>query len=112
MKRLSNLLFWVFVFLSYDFGLLPILLYIATLFFLSMAILTDFLKYSEDKFRSSKMYVQGDCKLFRLKGLNIIHQKKPMGRGVGVTSPQQNPELRNPPPNSVIEAVLKSVCSR
>ena len=73
-------------------------------------ILIDYLKPSSTGILSSKLYVQGDCKLFRYKALSFSHHKEPMGDGTGDRSNPKNPEWRYPPPNSVNEIILKDVC--
>jgi hypothetical protein len=75
--------------------------------------LTDYLK---PKFGdlSGKIYNQGDCKLFRHKSLSFSFHKEPMGGGTGdVQEPVKKQQgWKYPPPNSVDELILKSVCSR
>ena len=61
---------------------------------------------------SSKVYSQGDCKLFRIKVLSFSFHKEPMGGGTGDSYSPENPEWEYPPPDSVSESILKSVCSR
>ena len=41
--------------------------------------LLDYLKPTFQGYLSSKGYIQGDCKLFRLKYLTIIHRNQPKG---------------------------------
>ena len=59
---------------------------------------------------SIKFYQQGDCNLFRFKGLNWIFYKEPMGQGDSkiYTSPDEN--WTYPHPNSSWEIVLLTVC--
>ena len=76
--------------------------------------LTDYLK--PDKFGSvstlsAKVYNQGDCKLFRFKGLSYSFYKEPMGSGDPLVAGPDK-EWKYPPPNSVFETVLKEVCNR
>jgi len=75
--------------------------------------LTDFLKPTKNGRLSSKIYKQGDCKLFRDKILSDTYYNTPMGRGE-VASGSNKPEKdwSYPSPNSVMEYILKSVCSR
>ena len=61
---------------------------------------------------SSKLYRQGDCKLFRWKGLSWSWHKEPMGGGSGETNNDPDKEWKYPPPNSLNETTLKIVCSR
>jgi len=57
------------------------------------------------------MYKQGDCKLFRHKSLSVSFYKEPMGGGK--SEKHGIPEgWFYPPPNTVTETILKSVCSR
>ena len=56
---------------------------------------------------SSKLYAQGDCKLFRFKNLSSSLHKEPMGGGTGEIHNPKNPEWDYPPPNSPIETILK-----
>ena len=61
---------------------------------------------------SVKVYLQGDCKLFRFKVLSLFDYKQPMGAGSGETPPVPE-KWKNwdyPPPNSPVETVLKKVC--
>jgi hypothetical protein len=61
---------------------------------------------------SSKVCIQGDCKLFRLKYLSLSYHKKPMGGGAGDTHNYKNPEWAYPPPDTSIEYILERVCSK
>ena len=74
--------------------------------------LIDYLKPTKYGDLSSKVYRQGDCKLFRYKYLSFSFHKEPMGRGTGdVQEPvKQSQGWKYPPPNSSNETVLKSVC--
>ena len=74
--------------------------------------LIDFLKPSPYGDLSDKTYAQGDCKKFRYKNLSFSFHKKPMGGGTGETSNTPDKEWDYPPPNSVIETVLKTVCNQ
>ena len=75
--------------------------------------LTDYLKPKIGDL-SGKTYKQGDCKLFRFKVLSNSFHKEPMGGGTGEISEPigENGNWQYPPPNSVQEGFLKSVCSR
>ena len=66
-----------------------------------------------DEFFSSTLYIQGDCKLFRLKTLSFSSHKKPMGEG-GAAKTDNTPDKDwfYPPPESAAETVLKLVCSQ
>ena len=74
--------------------------------------LVDFVKptqYGEFSFRE---YLQGDCKLFRFKVLTEVYYKQSMGRGTSSEHTQKNPKWHYPRPVSVVESILKKVCSR
>jgi len=76
-------------------------------------VLIDYLKPNSFGDFSSKSYNQGDCKLIRLKYLSDSYYKEQMGRGtLSFSSNTPDKEWRYPPPNSVDENFLKSVCSR
>jgi hypothetical protein len=60
---------------------------------------------------SSKTYRQGDCNLFREKSLSISGYKEPMGKGTGETYTYPDADWGYPPPDSIIEEILKLVCS-
>ena len=74
--------------------------------------LTDYLKPISGGYLSSKIYKQGDCKLFRFKDLSFIFHKEPMGGGTGDTSNNPDKEWNYPSPNAVNETILKSVCNQ
>ena len=75
-------------------------------------ILSDILKPTMQGHLSSKTYNQGDCKLFRVKYLSWIFYLKPMGGGTGNSDGPKNPQWDYPDPNSVMENILRAVCSR
>ena len=72
--------------------------------------LVDFLKPDKWGDMSAEAYEQGDCELFRYKGLNWFFHKEPMGEGPAQISNDADKEWNYPPPNSVDEIVLKTVC--
>ena len=72
--------------------------------------LADYLKPGEYGTLSSKTYTQGDCKKFRYKNLSTSYHKEPMGGGTGEISNALDKEWTYPPPDTVIETILKSVC--
>ena len=74
--------------------------------------LRDGLKPNKYGTLSTKIYKQGDCKLFRFKYLSYVFHKQPMGRDTGDNHSPKNPEWKYPSPNTVDEVILKSVCSR
>lgn len=60
---------------------------------------------------SSKVYIKGDCKLFRHKALSGSYYKKLMDEGAG--EPFTPPDKWGyPPPNTSIETILKTVCNQ
>ena len=74
--------------------------------------LDDFLKPDKDGDSSSKVYFQGDCKLFRHKYLSDSYHTQPMGGGTPSTSSKKPDKHWNyPPPNSIGEFILKRVCA-
>ena len=75
--------------------------------------LRDYLKPTGTGVLSSKVYNQGDCKSFRYKYLSDSYYNQPMGNG-DKTGGSNKPgkEWIYPSPNSSMETVLKSVCSR
>ena len=74
--------------------------------------LNDFLKPSEYGDLSSKVYIQGDCKNFRLLRLSLSHHQEPMGGGSGDVGNSKNQDWDYPPPDSVSEVMLTIVCNR
>ena len=75
-------------------------------------VLLDKLRPSKTGTLSSKLYFQGDCKLFRNKMLSLSLHKEPMGGGIGRVDNRSDKGWRYPSPNSNSENILKSVCSR
>jgi hypothetical protein len=73
--------------------------------------LSDYLKPSKSGVLSAKLYTQGDCKLFRYKYLSMSFYTEPMGNGTPSSTFEPPEKWRYPPPSSVSETVLKSVCS-
>ncbi len=72
--------------------------------------LSDWLKPTEYGTLSAKTYIQGDCKKFRYKWLSGSSHKEPMGGGTGEIDNTPDKEWTYPPPDSVSETVLKTVC--
>jgi len=72
--------------------------------------LVDLLKPDKDGDLSYKLYQHGDCKLFRYKYLSASNYKQPMGGGHGADYNEPDKDWRYPPPYSINEVVLKSVC--
>jgi hypothetical protein len=73
-------------------------------------VLADYLK-PNDGYISTKMYLQGDCKLFRLKYLTFIFHKEPMGKGDFNRYNEPDKEWTYPNPNGLSEITLKAACS-
>ena len=75
--------------------------------------MSDYLKPTINGHFSDKVYIQGDCKLFRLKYLSFSFHKEPMVGGTGDTPPipKKHQSWKYPSPNSVNEIILESVCS-
>ena len=74
--------------------------------------LADALKPDPGGHFSAKTYNQGDCKLFRYKGLSFMYYKGQMGVEIGLMNNNPDKEWTYPPPNSVAEITLKQVCNR
>ena len=75
--------------------------------------LRDYLKPDKHGDLSSKVYQQGDCNLFRYKYLSDSYYTQPMGKGTTSSSSNKpDKEWRYAPPNSIMEMILESVCSR
>ena len=74
--------------------------------------LNDNLKPTKYGHLSTKIYKQGDCKLFRFKNLSFSFHKEPMGNGPGDVQEPVKKGWKYPPPNSSQERILKRVCSQ
>ena len=74
--------------------------------------LTDYLKPDGTGNMSVKVYMEIDCKAFRRKTLTFIFYKQPMGEGEGDSQTSQNQEWHYPPPDSVSEGKLNTVCAQ
>ena len=74
--------------------------------------LIDYVKPNEYGNLSDINITQGDCKVFRLKFLSYFPHKEPMGRDP--VPPEEPPERYKdwfyPPPDSIVEGLLKIVC--
>jgi hypothetical protein len=75
--------------------------------------LVDLSKPTKQGVLSDKSYLQGSCKLLQFKSLSFSSYKKPMG-GETPSESSNEPDKKwiKTPPNSAIETILKSVCSR
>ena len=73
--------------------------------------LQDLLKPTPTEYGSfsRKLYLQGDCKLFRFKNLSYSFHKEPMGEGTGLL---HNPdeEWKYPPPESIENVIGTEAC--
>jgi hypothetical protein len=72
--------------------------------------MVDYLKPTELGILSSKIYMQGECGVYRTKFLSYTHSKKPMGEG-GESNTPSNPEWEYVQPGSGIEDQLDRVCA-
>ena len=73
--------------------------------------LSDWGKLNKKGFRSSIVYQQGDCKLFRLKYLSDNYYKGAMGTGEEIGGSNiPDKDWNYPQPNSTAEETLQSVC--
>ncbi|MDC0921398.1 hypothetical protein OAQ13_00625 [Candidatus Pelagibacter sp.] len=73
--------------------------------------LTDYLKPTSSGKLSSKIYVQGDCNIFRYAYLSATFHKKSMGKGEYVEPITPKFKWTYPNPNSTTNLVLKTVCT-
>jgi hypothetical protein len=73
--------------------------------------LDDYLKPLSGKYLSFKGYMQGDCKLFRHKELSSFYYTDSMGNGTPFIPAAITLPWVYPPPSSVTESILNSVCS-
>ena len=74
-------------------------------------VLSDLLKPNKGGL-SNKMYYQDDCKLFSFKVLSSSFQKASMDFETGKTYTPKNPKWNYSPPDTILEYILKSFCSR
>ena len=74
--------------------------------------MTDYFKPTLQGHLSVKTYKQGDCKLFRFKGLSWSFHKEPFGEDLDYTHNVPDKDWRYPSPNSSAEEILKQVCNR
>ena len=73
--------------------------------------LSDWGKLNKKGFRSSIVYQQGDCELFRLKYLSDNYYKGAMGTGEEIGGSNiPDKDWNYPQPNSTAEETLQSVC--
>ena len=74
-------------------------------------VLQDNLKPDKWGDLSGTAYYQGDCKLFRYKRLSMTFHNENMGKGKR-TEIKKKMDWEFPSPNSVVESMLKTICSR
>ena len=72
--------------------------------------LNDYLKPTKNGDLLSKLYVEGDCKIFRARSLSWSYYKEPMGRGTGQVTTPKTPEWVYYEPNSMGEKILNAIC--
>ena len=74
--------------------------------------LRDFLKPSEGGMLSGATYIEGDCKISRIKSLSYSVHYQSMGRGEGEQSLPigNNGDWRYPSPDDVEKTILDFVC--
>ena len=65
-----------------------------------------------DSMSSAKIYNQGDCKLFRYRGIEFSFHKEPMGAGENTLPIKFPPDKWTYPHDDMHEVALKQVCNR
>ena len=73
--------------------------------------LTDNITPTSDGFYSTKLYMQGDCNLFRIKVLEFFGHFKQMGNGSYNQLKIPRKDWIYSPPNTSLNTILKSVCN-
>jgi len=74
-------------------------------------VLNDYQKPLSTGHKSSKSYMMGDCKMYRVKGLTSTFYMGQMGKGDFITSNNERNWIY-PIPNSIDDAILKFVCEK
>ena len=75
--------------------------------------LIDFVEPTSTGMQSTKVYKQGDCKLFRIKRLSSSYHTQLGGDGTSdITHNVPDKEWTYPSPNSADEVILKEVCNQ
>ena len=74
-------------------------------------ILNDYLKPLSAGFKSSKTYMMGDCEMYRVKSLSSTFYTGQMGKG-DLRTVNNEQKWIYPIPNSIDDAILKSVCEK
>ena len=72
--------------------------------------LTDYSEPTSLGILSSKIYVQGDCNIFRYAYLSGTFHKKSMGKGEMKTNFTPKDEWGYPSPNSMVEVMFNKIC--
>ena len=72
--------------------------------------LSDFFRPTRQGYLSWEFYSQGDCKMFRYKSLNSSYYVGPLGFGPSFNNNKPDRDWKYPPPNNVMEEILKLVC--
>ena len=73
--------------------------------------ISDYLKPAQSGNMSLSSYQQGDCELFRFKGLNWRGYKESMGSGFSTSDNVPHKNWIYPDPGSAYELILKSACN-
>ena len=73
--------------------------------------LADYRKITKFGDLSAMSYKQGDCKKFRVKALSVLFYSEPMGSGIQTYELGEDENWRYPMPDTVLEAILATVCN-
>ena len=74
--------------------------------------LRNFHKPQKTGFTSAQIYIEAECGRFRFRWLSQKYYKGPMGSGtIGSSINTPKKDWRYPPPDSVAESKLKTVCN-
>ena len=76
-------------------------------------VLADYGKTIPPGIMSAKIFYEGDCSLYRDRGLKYIFYKKPMGKGESINFDNNSPssEWQYRQPNSNMHIVMKYTCN-
>jgi hypothetical protein len=74
--------------------------------------LSDFLEPTESGLLSASIYTQIDCKEFKMRNLQYVFYKQPMGEGSGKSQTSSDKDWHYPPPRTTNELVVKKVCEK
>ena len=72
--------------------------------------MTDLLEPDKDGDLSYAGYRKADCKIYRYMVLNEFYYTKNMGKGKLTNNPSKNPEWKYPPPKSMNQTILRTIC--